>query len=60
MTLAGLKGEKTIIAISHRLAFVSDCDQIYLLKQGKLRNSGTMSDLASTDSAFREFIGSAA
>jgi ABC-type multidrug transport system fused ATPase/permease subunit len=59
-TLAGLKGEKTIIAISHRLAFVSDCDQIYLLKQGKLRNSGTMLDLVSADSAFREFIGSAA
>jgi ABC-type multidrug transport system fused ATPase/permease subunit len=56
-TLAALKREKTIISISHRLAFFRDCDQIYLLKQGKLRNSGTLSDLVSTDSAFREFSG---
>jgi ABC-type bacteriocin/lantibiotic exporter with double-glycine peptidase domain len=59
-TLAALKGNKTIIAISHRLAFVRDCDRVYLLKQGKVRNSGTVSELASTESAFREFAGSAA
>jgi ATP-binding cassette subfamily C protein len=53
-TLAGLKGKKTIIAITHRLPFVKECDCIYLLKQGQLRNSGTYADLLSTDGSFRE------
>src|SRR5207237_4643687 len=39
-TLAQLKGKKTIIAITHRMAFVRGCDKIYLLKQGKVQNSG--------------------
>jgi ABC-type multidrug transport system fused ATPase/permease subunit len=59
-TLAKLKGEKTIIVVSHRLALVRSCDRIYLIRQGQVRNSGAYSDLLSTDSAFREFTGSAA
>src|SRR5205814_1999884 len=55
-TLAQLKGKKTIIAITHRMAFVRDCDRIYLLKQGKMQNSGAVSDLALLDPAFRELV----
>ena len=58
-TLARLRGEKTIIVIAHRLGMVKNCDCVYLLRQGRLRNSGAFSDLFSTDPAFREFAGSA-
>jgi ABC-type multidrug transport system fused ATPase/permease subunit len=58
-TLARLRGEKTIIVIAHRLGVVKDCDCVYLLRQGRVRNSGALSDLVSTDLAFREFAGSA-
>jgi ATP-binding cassette, subfamily B, bacterial PglK len=58
-TLAALRGEKTIISITHRLTFVRECDRIYMLKQGKLENSGTFSDVVARDPSFREFAGSA-
>ncbi len=35
--LRSLKGQKTIIVISHRLAPLSVCDTVYELKDGKLR-----------------------
>lgn len=57
-TLAGLRGQKTIIVIAHRLPLVKNCDRIYLLRRGKLENSGAFSDLLSTDPAFRWFAGS--
>jgi ATP-binding cassette, subfamily B, bacterial PglK len=57
--LAALRGEKTIIAIAHRLSFVRECDQVYLLSQGRVQNSGTYSELLSTDPEFRQFAGAA-
>src|SRR5206468_2905778 len=58
-TLEGLRGEKTIIVIAHRLGVVKNCDRVYLLRQGRVQNSGVLSELFSTDPAFREFAGSA-
>ena len=57
-TLARLRGEKTIIVIAHRLGVVKDCDCVYLLTQGRVRNSGAISDLVSMDLGFRELAGS--
>jgi ABC-type multidrug transport system fused ATPase/permease subunit len=57
-TLARLRGEKTIIVIAHRLGVVKDCDRVYLLRQGRVRNSGALSELSLTDPAFRELAGS--
>jgi len=54
-----LRGKKTIIVITHRLAFVRNCDCIYMLEQGRLRNSGRYSDLLSREPAFLEFCGGA-
>ncbi len=53
-TLTALRGEKTIIVVAHRLALVTNCDQVYLLKDGRVRNSGAYSKLISTDSAVQE------
>ena len=58
-TLARLRGEKTIIVVAHRLPLVRDCDRVYLLKQGRLQNSGSYAELLSTDAGFREFAGGA-
>ena len=55
--IGGLRGKKTIIVITHRLAFVRNCDCIYMLAQGRLRNSGRYSDLLSREPAFLEFCG---
>jgi ATP-binding cassette subfamily C protein len=57
-TLAGLRGIKTIIVIAHRLPLVRNCDYIYLLRQGRVQNSGVYLDLLSTDAAFRQFAAS--
>jgi len=38
---------------------VKDCDRVYLLRQGRVRNSGVLSDLFPTDPAFQELTGSA-
>ena len=53
-TLAGLRGEKTIIVVAHRLPLVRNCDCVYLLEHGRVRNSGAYSDLFSTEPGFRE------
>jgi ATP-binding cassette, subfamily B, bacterial PglK len=57
--VSGLREKKTIIVIAHRLAFVRNCDCIYMLAQGRLRNSGGYSDLLSREPDFLEFCGGA-
>jgi ATP-binding cassette subfamily C protein len=54
-TLTALKGEKTIIAIAHRLQLVRNCDRIYLLSEGRMRNTGSFPDLVSREPAFFQF-----
>jgi ABC-type multidrug transport system fused ATPase/permease subunit len=39
-TLTRLKGERTIIIVSHRLSTVSDCDQIFVMDEGRIAESG--------------------
>jgi ATP-binding cassette, subfamily B, bacterial PglK len=56
-TIGRLREKKTIIAITHRPAFVRNCDCIYMLAQGRLRNSGGYSDLLSREPDFLEFCG---
>jgi ATP-binding cassette subfamily C protein len=53
--VAGLRGKKTIIVIAHRLAFAKNCDCIYMLAQGCIRNSGRYADLLARERAFQEF-----
>ena len=40
-----LKGQKTIIAIAHRLATLKECDRIVYLKEGKIQDIGTLQEL---------------
>ncbi len=40
-TLKRLKGQRTIILVSHRLSTVADCDQIFVMEEGKIVEKGT-------------------
>lgn len=44
---------KTIIIIAHRLNTLKPCDQIYLMEQGKIIDSGTFDELISKNAKFR-------
>jgi ATP-binding cassette subfamily C protein len=56
-TIGKLRGKKTIIVITHRPAFVRNCDCIHMLAQGRLRNSGEYSELLSREPVFTAFAG---
>jgi ATP-binding cassette subfamily B protein len=44
-TLKRLKGQRTIILVSHRLSTVSECDQIFVMDAGKIVEQGTHDQL---------------
>ena len=47
-----LSKDKTVIMIAHRLSTVTNADQIYVLKDGKIAESGTHERLLKTDGIF--------
>lgn len=44
-TLAALKGQRTIVLISHRLTTVAACDQIFVMESGRIAERGTYDEL---------------
>jgi ATP-binding cassette, subfamily B, bacterial PglK len=49
----GLRGQKTMVLIAHRLSTVEGCDQIVVLDRGRVAAVGGFDDLKRTSSAFR-------
>ena len=45
--------ETTIILIAHRLSTVKNCDKIFLLEKGELKNQGTFEELININENFR-------
>jgi ATP-binding cassette subfamily C protein len=57
--IEALREKKTIIIIAHRLSTVRNCDQLYLLKDGKVVDVGTYDELLRTSSDFKSMVGAA-
>lgn len=47
-----IRGEKTIISIAHRLSTIRSANQIYLIKQGEIVESGTYESLIAQKGSF--------
>lgn len=54
--LKTLKGEKTIIAIAHRLSTLKSCDRLIYLKGGELVDTGTFEELSRKHMDFEKLI----
>ena len=54
--LASLKGEKTIIAIAHRLSTLVNSDRIAYIKDGTIVDVGTFKELSSKYPDFNEIV----
>jgi uncharacterized protein (DUF433 family) len=52
-----LRHRKTIILIAHRLTTVRECDQIFLLENGRLEGQGTFDELTRQNRRFRAMAG---
>lgn len=49
-----LRGEKTVLLISHRLANVVEADRIYVMEQGRIKEQGTHRDLLNQGGLYAE------
>lgn len=54
--LNSLKGQKTIIAIAHRLSTLKSCDNLIYLKRGELIDTGTFEQLSANYPDFEKLI----
>lgn len=48
-----IKKERTIITIAHRLSTVKNCDILYVIKEGKIVDSGTYQELLKKNEYFK-------
>jgi ATP-binding cassette, subfamily B, bacterial PglK len=51
--LEGLKGDRTVITIAHRLTTVMNCDRIYFMQDGLIESAGTYGELITKSDSFR-------
>lgn len=52
--LESIAGNKTVIAVAHRLSTIQDYDQIYVMKDGKLLEHGTHHQLISKNNEYKK------
>lgn len=52
-SIATLTKGKTLLVIAHRLSTIKNADQIIVLKDGKVKNSGTHQELLDRDNLYR-------
>jgi ABC-type multidrug transport system fused ATPase/permease subunit len=51
-----LRKDITIIMIAHRLSTVKNCDNIYILENGKIKNQGSFKKLINDSDLFQEYV----
>lgn len=52
-TISGLKKDRTIIIIAHRLTTIQNCDRIYVLRKGVVAGAGTHKELINNCDDYR-------
>lgn len=52
----GMKGQKTIIAIAHRLSTLKECDELILMENGRIVDMGTFEDLRNRQESFSRLL----
>ena len=52
--LEAIAGNKTVIAVAHRLSTIQDYDQIFVMKDGRLVEQGTHSELIVNNSEYKK------
>jgi subfamily B ATP-binding cassette protein MsbA len=52
--LEAIAGNKTVIAVAHRLSTISDYDQIFVMKEGRLIEQGTHNELIANNSEYKK------
>lgn len=48
--------ETTIVIIAHRISTVRQCDKIYMLEQGEVKDSGTYEELTASSQRFVKMV----
>ncbi len=51
-TLRALRGRRTVIVVSHRLATVASCDRIFVMHGGRVVERGTHAELCARDGVY--------
>lgn len=51
--IEALKGDRTIIMIAHRLTTVQNCDTLYLMKEGRIEDTGNYEELLKKSEEFK-------
>ena len=52
--LESIAGNKTVIAVAHRLSTIQDYDQIYVMKDGRLIEHGTHNELIVKNNEYKK------
>ncbi|MGZ3809864.1 MAG: ABC transporter ATP-binding protein, partial [Bacteriovorax sp.] len=52
--LEAIAGNKTVIAVAHRLSTIQDYDQIFVMKEGRLVEQGTHNELVANNSEYKK------
>ncbi len=54
--ISALTQNKTVIMIAHRIKTVRDCDNIFVIDEGKIVQSGKHDDLMKEEGIYRRFV----
>ena len=54
--IEGLKGEKTLFIIAHRISTIRNCDNIVFMADGKVKETGNFDALEAQSGEFKKMI----
>ena len=52
--IESLSNKLTLIIVAHRITTIENCDMIYFLEEGKIKDYGTYNELISKNSEFKK------